>query len=90
MSELYSDIQNQESVTEKYFGLSVKKFLIASVIVVSVGVYLGLLLFGSDSLEVLMSVDEYDSTLQTKITQLKQENAKEQKVYFELKEISAE
>ena len=90
MSDLYSDIQNKESLTEKYFGLSITRFLVASLIVVVVGIYLGVLLFGTNSLEVLMNVDDYSNTLQTKIVQLKKENAKEQKVYFELKEISAQ
>lgn len=89
MNELYSGIDNKESITQKYFGLSLKKFLIASLIVSVMGVYMGVLLFGVNSLEVLMNINDYGNNLQAKIEILKAQNAKDQKSYFELQEISA-
>ena len=89
MNELYTEIEHKESWTQKYFGLSLKKFFIASLMVVTMGVYMGVLLFGANSLEVLMNIDDYSNDLQARIDVLKIENAKDQKIYFELKEISA-
>ena len=89
MNELYTEIENKESLTQRYFGLSLKKFLIASFLVVAMGIYMGVLLFGVNSLVVLMNIDDYSNNLQAKIDVLKAQNAKDQKIYFELQEISA-
>jgi hypothetical protein len=89
VNELYTEIENKESLTQRYFGLSLKKFLIASFLVVAMGIYMGVLLFGVNSLVVLMNIDDYSNNLQAKIDVLKAQNAKDQKTYFELQEISA-
>ncbi len=89
MSELYEEIENKESFTQRYFGLSLKKFIIALAIVIAVGIYMGVLLFGENSLRILMNLDNYSNNLQAKIQILKVDNAKKQKAYFQLKEISA-
>ncbi len=88
MSDLYKDIDNDESFTQRYFGLSTLKFFIAFVAVVVVGIYIGTLLFGQNSLEVLMSLESYENNLKVKIKVLKAENAKDQKSYFQLKELA--
>jgi len=88
--ELYSGIDNSQSVTQKYFGLTVGKFLIYLFIVVGFGVYLGSLLYGNSSLEVMFGLQEYESYLKSEIHTLKNENASLQREYFELKEISAQ
>lgn len=53
------------------------------------GVYIGLLLYGENSLQVYMGLSDYQNHLQTEIERLKNENAELQREYFELKEISA-
>jgi hypothetical protein len=52
-----------------------------------VGVYIGILLFGDNSLDVLLGLEEYEDYLKDEIVRLKQENATLQKEYFELKEL---
>ncbi|MBU0719899.1 hypothetical protein KJ877_01010 [bacterium] len=88
--ELYQEIDNTQSFTQKYLGLSLGKFLILFFIVLSLGVYLGILLYGTNSLEILFGLQEYEDFLQNEIHRLKNENAELQREYFELKEISAQ
>jgi len=88
--ELFDEIDTKESVTQKYLGLSLTKFFFLFFLVVSLGVYLGVLLYGTNSLEILFGLGEYESYLQDEVIRLKQENAELQMEYFELKEISAQ
>ena len=88
--ELYDEIDRSQSLTEKYFGLSVGKFIVALFIVLFTGVYIGSLLFGTNSLQVYIKLDDYNDYLKSQIMSLKQQNANKQKEYFELKEISAQ
>jgi len=88
--ELYEDIDNTQSLTQEYLGLSLSKFLVLVAIVLSIGVYLGVLLYGTNSLEVLFGLQDYEEYLNSEIYRLKDENAELQREYFELKEISAQ
>ncbi len=83
--ELYTS--PSEGVTERYLGLSFPKFLTALVIIVVLAIYLGILLFGDNSLEVLLQLEEYEDYLQHEINSYKSQNAALQKEYFELKEL---
>jgi hypothetical protein len=82
--------EETESLTERYFGLSTVKFLIASGVVLVVGVYMGFIFFGDNSLSVLLDLEEYQNYLGEDIEHLKVENAALQKQYFELKELDAD
>jgi hypothetical protein len=86
--ELYAT--PSESFTERYLGLSFTKFIIAFVTVVALSIYLGILLFGDNSLEVLLHLEEYENYLQHEIDTYLSENAALQKEYFELKELEPE
>ena len=88
--ELYEGIDDTQSLTEKYLGLSLTKFLVLLFIVLGFGIYLGILMYGTNSLEVLFGLQDYEEYLNTEIFRLKNENASLQKEYFELKEISAQ
>ena len=88
--ELYEEIDNSQSFTEKYLGLSLWKFFGLFSIVLTLGIYLGILLFGTNSLEVLFGLQDYEDYLQTEISRLRNENADLQREYFELKEITAQ
>lgn len=88
--ELYEEIDTTESVTQKYLGLSLTKFFLLFFIVVALGVYLGVLLYGTSSLEILFGLQDYEIYLQNEVSRLKLENAELQREYFELKEISAQ
>lgn len=88
--ELFQEIDTTESVTQKYLGLSLGKFFILFSIVVVLGVYLGVLFYGTNSLEVLFGLQDYNAYLQDEVNRLKLDNAELQREYFELKEISAQ
>ena len=88
--ELYEDIDNTQSVTQEYLGLSLTKFLVLLLIVLVFGIYIGMILYGSNSLEILFGLQDYETYLQDEIFRLKHENAELQREYFELKEISAQ
>lgn len=75
------------SFIERTFGFKAKKFVLALAAVVVTALYVGNLLFGNASLEVLIQLEKYESHLKDEIVRLKQENAKLQKEYFELKEL---
>lgn len=84
------DNDEQESLTERYFGLPTGKFLIAAGVVMVVGIYMGLIFFGDNSLSVLLDLEEHQDYLTEDIERLKAENAALQKQYFELKELDAD
>ncbi len=84
-NDLYDEIAYHESASERYFGLSWAKLFIALVLVIFLGIYIGVLLFGENSLEVLFQLEEYEDYLTSETDRLKLENAALQKEYFELK-----
>jgi hypothetical protein len=85
--EFYDEIEAKDSFTERYLGLSLGKFIFALLAVLALGVYIGILLFGDNSLEILLGIEEYQDYLNTEVDKLKQTNAQLQKEYFELKEL---
>ncbi len=84
------EVEEELSLTQKYLGLSTKTFLLLVTFVILMGIYIGVILYGKNSINVLLGLQTYESYLKDEIHQLKQENAKLQKEYFELKEISGE
>lgn len=82
--------EETESFSERYFGLSTTKFLLASGFVLVVGVYMGFIFFGDNSLSVLLDLEEHQDYLSEDIERLKAENAALQKQYFELQELDAD
>jgi len=88
--ELFEEIDTSQTITQKYLGLSLKKFFLLFTLVILLGIYLGVLLYGTNSLEVLFGLQDYENYLQDEIVHLKKENAELQREYFELKEISAQ
>lgn len=88
--EIYEEIDNSQSFTQKYLGLSLSKFLILFLVVIALGIYLGIILYGTNSLEVLFELQDYENYLQNEIQVYRNENAELQREYFELKEISAQ
>ena len=82
--------EEKESLSERYFGLSTQKFLLASAVVLIVGIYMGFIFFGNNSLSVLLDLEEHQNYVIEDIERLKSENAALQKQYFELKELDAD
>jgi len=79
-----------QSFSERRFGLSTGKFLLVSGLIIAFVFYLGVLIFGNNSLLVLINLEEYQSFLIDDIEKLKNENSNLQKQYFELKELDAD
>ncbi|ADN08158.1 hypothetical protein [Sulfurimonas autotrophica] len=88
--ELFEEIDTSQTITQKYLGLSLKKFFLLFALVIALGIYLGVLLYGTNSLQVLFGLQDYENYLQEEVVHLKKENAQLQREYFELKEISAQ
>ena len=88
--ELFEGIDDTQGITQEYLGLSLVKFLILTSIVLAIGVYIGILLYGTNSLEIFLGLQDYEEYLQSEIHRLRDENAELQREYFELKEISAQ
>jgi hypothetical protein len=88
--ELYEEIDDTQSITQRYFGLSLVKFFILVFGVLILGIYLGVLFYGTNSLEVLFELEDYETYLHSEVDRLKTQNAELQMEYFELKEISAQ
>jgi len=88
--ELFEGIDDSQSITQKYLGLSLTKFLSLLFLVLAIGVYLGVLLYGTNSIEIFLGLQDYEEYLQTEVHRLRAENAELQREYFELKEISAQ
>ena len=87
MSELLDEIAEEQSLPKRYFGLSWKRLSLFSLIVVFSGIYIGVILFGENSLQVLVNLDEYENFLKEEVSTLKIKNAGLQKELFELNEL---
>ena len=88
IEELYEGIDDTYSITQRYLGLSLKKFFILFFMVLAFGIHLGVIMYGTNSLEVLFNLQDYEQYLNNETLRLKNENADLQKEYFELRDIS--
>lgn len=61
--------------------------LLLALLVVMAAMFIGEMLFGKNSLEVYLTLNDSKTTLEKKIYHLKNENAALQKKYFELKNL---
>lgn len=87
MSELLDEIAAEQSLPKRYLGLSWQKLGLFALIVVFSGIYIGIILFGENSLQVLFNLEEYENFLKEEVVKLKAENASLQKELFELNEL---
>ncbi len=87
MSDLLDEIEAEQSFPKRYLGLSWQKLGLLALIVVFSGIYIGIILFGENSLQVLINLEEYENFLKEEVVKLKSENAALQKEIFELKEL---
>ncbi|WP_295141876.1 septum formation initiator [uncultured Campylobacter sp.] len=63
------------------------RFMLIAFCVVCFGVYVGNIVFGKRSLDVMLSLQEQKTQLERDVETLKKQNAQLQKAYFELKEL---
>lgn len=68
-------------------GLSLKTLLIATIGILLFGIYVGVLIYGENSLTVLQHLKQKKADLYRQEHMLKAENQKLQKEYFELKQL---
>ena len=72
---------------EAIAGLSLKAFLVTAIGILLFGIYVGILIYGENSLTVLNHLKEKKQSLTQKEKTLKTENQRLQKEYFELKQL---
>ncbi len=85
MSKILSEFENGDSKKSES-AFYVKIFFLA-LVVVFFGIYVGDILFGKSSLEVLLDLQESRDNLKQNVKIIKQKNALLQKEYFELKQL---
>ena len=67
--------------------LSIKALLVTAIGILLFGIYVGILIYGENSLTVLNQLRDKKQALQTEEKSLKAENQRLQKEYFELKQL---
>jgi len=78
-----SDLKKEGGIA----GLSLKAFLVTVIGILLFGVYIGVLVYGENSLTVLNQLKEKKQGLSLEEKKLKMDNQKLQKEYFELKQL---
>jgi len=68
-------------------GLSIKALLVTTIGILLFGIYVGILIYGENSLTVLNQLKEKKQGLVEEVKALKNENKRLQKEYFELKQL---
>lgn len=69
-------------------GLSIKVIIITTIVIILFGIYLGVLIYGENSLTVLSQLQQTEKNLLREAQQLKSENQRLQKESFELKQLA--
>jgi len=72
---------------EEIAGLSIKALLVTAIGILLFGIYVGILIYGENSLTVLNQLKEKKQGLFEEGKALKNENQRLQKEYFELKQL---
>ena len=78
-----ADTQEVETLA----GLSMKTLLVTAIGILLFGIYLGILIYGENSLTVLKQLKEKKHTLLKEGQTLKKNNQELQKAFFELKQL---
>jgi len=87
MSEILEEFEEEiEKRDSKGVSFYLKIFSLV-VVVIGFGIYVGDMLFGKSSLDVLLNLQSEKQILEQNVEILKQENAILQKEYFELKDL---
>ncbi len=68
----------------------VLKISVLVAVVIGLGIYVGNLLYGKNSLEVLLNLQDKKALFKSEIQKYKKENARLQKEYFELLQLEPE
>jgi len=87
MSEILEEFKDITQERESKGLSSYMKILALIVVVTGFGIYIGDMLFGKSSLDVLLNLQEVEKSLEQRVESLRDENAILQKEYFELKDL---
>ena len=88
LEELLKDDYKKENIIDYILAnFSIGKIIVIVMSIICFAIYTGNLLFGDNSLEVLLNLEIEKDFLSKEVEILKQDNAKLQKSYFELKEL---
>ncbi|MEA3455298.1 MAG: hypothetical protein U9R26_02215 [Campylobacterota bacterium] len=68
-------------------GLSIRVIALTAIVIMLFGIYVGVLIYGENSLTVLNHLSHEKENLMREATQLKNENQRLQKEFFELKQL---
>lgn len=85
MEELLQEIEKDAQSGRRIFSLPSLLFL--ALLILLFGLHIGNLLFGVNGLDALLRLQNKEHLLNEKVLQLREENARLQKEYFELKEL---
>ncbi len=86
MSEILEEYE-EGAIKKVYKNRLFLKLFFLGVIVIIFGVYVGNVLFGKSSLDVLLNLQTQKEYLGQRVSDLKDENARLQKQYFELRQL---
>ncbi|HEY9191214.1 MAG TPA: hypothetical protein VIM88_10150 [Sulfurovum sp.] len=78
-----TDLSREEGIA----GFSLKAFLVTAIGILLFGIYVGVLIYGENSLTVLNQLKEKKQGLSSEKKVLKIDNQRLQKEYFELKQL---
>lgn len=87
MSEILEEFEKDEKKSPKKGTLFYIKVTFLVFLVISFGIYVGDILFGKSSLDVLLNLQNDKEVLEKNVFDLKEQNAILQKEYFELKDL---
>ncbi|AQW83567.1 septum formation initiator [Campylobacter pinnipediorum] len=91
MSEILKEYdKEQKKFKKKYSFLEILKYIGVVCCVILFGIYIGNMLFGKRSLDVMLSLQNKKENLIKDVEYLKKENSRLQKEYFELKDLESD
>ncbi|QKG30173.1 MULTISPECIES: septum formation initiator [unclassified Campylobacter] len=86
MSEILKEYDENE-IRRSYSFKNFLRLFIITIIVILFGVYIGNMVFGKRSLDVMLNLQDQRERLKKDVEILKKYNAELQKTYFELKDL---
>lgn len=87
MSDIVEELERSKTKDGFKIDSEILSYLAIFFVVVLFAVYVGNILFGKNSLEVYLKLQNQKESLSTRVEELKESNALLQKEYFELKEL---
>lgn len=86
MSEILKEYDENE-IRRSYSFKNFLRLFIITIIVILFGIYIGNMMFGKRSLDVMLNLQDQRERLKKDVEILKKYNAELQKTYFELKDL---